>query len=156
METTTSSTRAQEINEWIRKDMTSAYQKQLCIVDPYRFTNLLLNVAHNVRTVTPEAIREQFEQDLQSSMDSAREVFAANLCEIYAAALANLADIQEPEDDMGEPYLPSHPDALRVIVGDNGSRTIVGARGYLRMRREALDEGQDIAPWAELERYPAE
>jgi len=149
------STRTPSANPWIRKDMTSAYEKQLCIIDPFRFTDLLLNVAHYVPTVTPEAIREAFEKELQSKVDTAREVFNANLCEIYAAALADLADVQEPEDDRGERYLPSHPDALRVIVGNKGQRTIVGAGGYLKARREALDKGQDLAPWTELEKYSA-
>ena len=106
--------------------------------------------------LTPEGIREHFEQALRDKVLDAREVFAANLSEIYAAALADRADVQEPEDDMGEHYLPSHPDALRVIVGDAGQRSIVGAAGYLKMRREALDRGEDLAPWTELERYRAE
>ena len=153
-----SSTRKPSRNHWERIDLSRPLEQDRQILDDYTFAGLLLELYCNIpdEKLTPEGIREHFEQALLDKMQDAREVFAANLSEIYAAALADRADVQEPEDDMGEHYLPSHPDALRVIVGDAGQRTTVGAAGYLKMRREALDRGEDLAPWTELERYRAE
>lgn len=148
-------------NPWHRVDLSSPAECDRAIVDPYTFNGLLLQLHCNVKAeeLTPEKIRETFEAELRGRMQCARETFEASLSEIYAAALADHADTGDPEDDQGEEYRRDLPDALRVIVGDGGHRTIVGPRGYQKMRREALEDPEnphDLAPWTELERYPAE
>ena len=137
--------------EWSDLDLTG-YNLDRNILDPYTFSGLLLDVHCGVSDITPEAIKAHFEEQLRAKARCAREVFAANAESIYLHAIASRDnDGDGGEDDYGEPY--GNNAQLRVIVGEGGQRTIVGAAGYLRAKREAAEEGATIAPWSTLEVY---
>ena len=57
------------------------------IVDSYSFNTLLLEVTCNCKEINKETIRKQFEESLNSNIQSAREVFESNLDNILNHAL---------------------------------------------------------------------
>ena len=63
-------------------DLDSGYQKDLNIIDPLSFADLLLEINCNIPKINEHTVRRQFEEDLQRTIDSAREVFEANLSNI--------------------------------------------------------------------------
>ena len=149
--TATTSTLNANGQEWSDLDLTGSNLDK-SILDEYTFGGLLLEVHCGFRDISPDAIRAHFEQQLIAKVESAREVFAANAEAIYLQAIADRDnDGDGGEDDYGEPY--GRNAQLRVIVGEGGQRTIVGAAGYLRAKREAAEEGLSIAPWSTLEVY---
>lgn len=140
--------------EWSDLDLTGSNLDR-SILDAYTFGGLLLEVGCNLPELTYAAMDRQFEDTLQSKVTSAREVYEANRESIYLHAIANRDnDGDGGEDDYGEPY--GKGAQLRVIVGEGGQRTIVGAAGYLRAKREAAEDDQTLAPWSTLEVYPSE
>lgn len=139
--------------EWSDLDLTGSNLDR-SILDGYTFGGLLLEINCGIRDISPDAIRAHFEQQVTAKAEEAREIFAANAESIYLHAIANRDnDGDGGEDDYGEPY--GKGAQLRVIVGEGGQRTIVGAAGYLRAKREAAEEDQTLAPWSTLEVYPS-
>jgi hypothetical protein len=67
-------------------DLNSGYQKDLNIIDPLSFADLLLEINCNIPDINERTVRRQFEQDLQRTIDSAREVFESNLSNIVSHA----------------------------------------------------------------------
>lgn len=65
--------------DWSNIDLTSSWERQLNIIDPLSFADLLLEVNCNLPKINEQSVRRQFEEDLQRTVDSAREVFEANL-----------------------------------------------------------------------------
>ena len=63
-------------------DLNSEYQKDLNIIDPLSFADLLLEINCNLPTINEQTVRRQFEEDLQRTIEAAREVFKANLSNI--------------------------------------------------------------------------
>lgn len=63
-------------------DLNSGYQKDLNIIDPLSFADLLLEINCNLPTINEWTVRRQFEEDLQRTIEAAREVFEANLSNI--------------------------------------------------------------------------
>lgn len=71
---------------WKNIDLNS-HERESNIIDPLTFDTLLLEISCNLPEINEATIRMQFEQDLQSRIDSAREVFNNNLKNILKDAL---------------------------------------------------------------------
>ena len=71
---------------WNNIDLKSSYERDLNLIDALSFDTLLLEIACNIRDINPQTVSEQFETDLQSRIDEAREVFALNLANIVKQA----------------------------------------------------------------------
>lgn len=71
---------------WNNIDLNS-HEVESNIVDSYPFSTLLLEVECNCREIDKKSIERQFLESLNSSMQSAKEVFYANLDNIYKESL---------------------------------------------------------------------
>jgi len=49
------------------------------LLEPISFDRLLLEIECNIKVITPHTVRVQFELDLREAVQSARDVFNANL-----------------------------------------------------------------------------
>lgn len=77
---------------WENVNMKSSYERAQNIIDPLTFDTLLLEINCNLRDINKETVLKQFETDLQSSIECAREVMRNNLDNIIKEA-------QEYRDD---------------------------------------------------------
>ena len=71
---------------YLNVDLKSAHERNSNILDPYSFDILLLEVSCNLREINEETIRKQFEESLNSKVDSAYEIFDANIKSIVKDA----------------------------------------------------------------------
>jgi hypothetical protein len=71
--------------DWSNIDL-SSYESSLAIVDEYTFDGLLLEINCNLRTIDAESVMKQFNESLQSRIDSAREIMRDNLANIVKHA----------------------------------------------------------------------
>lgn len=72
---------------WKNIDLNSPSERQLNIIDPLTFDILLLEISCNLPEINEATIRAQFEEDLKSRIQSAKEVFNDNLKNILKDAL---------------------------------------------------------------------
>lgn len=72
---------------WKNVNLTDPYERDQNLLDGYSFDTLLLEISCNVREITPETVRAQFEESLKSKVNCARDVFNANLDNITAQAI---------------------------------------------------------------------
>lgn len=72
---------------WSNIDLTDNYEASQNIIDPLSFSTLLLEIGCNIREINEKSVSEQFEIDLQSRIQSAREIFRDNLKNITAHAI---------------------------------------------------------------------
>jgi hypothetical protein len=72
--------------DWNNVNLKSAYERDQNIIDPLNFDTLLLEISCNCREIDKASIKKQFEEDLQSRIRSAREVFNSNLDNILKDA----------------------------------------------------------------------
>ncbi len=72
---------------WEKVNLESNYERSQNILDEYSFDILLLEVNCNIKDITKETIKKQFEESLKMKIDSAREIFAANLDNIVKQAI---------------------------------------------------------------------
>lgn len=72
---------------WKNIDLNSPSERQLNIIDPLTFDILLLEISCNLPEINEATIKAQFEEDLKSRIQSAREVFNDNLKNILKDAL---------------------------------------------------------------------
>jgi len=72
--------------DWNNIDMNSPYETSLNLVENLTFDTLLLEVQCNCKTIDEQSVTAQFEEDLRSRIESAREVFQANLQSIIRKA----------------------------------------------------------------------
>jgi hypothetical protein len=63
---------------WNSIDMNSPSQTGLELIDSLTFDTLLMEIGCNCPEINVETVTKQFEEDLQSRVRSAREVFLAN------------------------------------------------------------------------------
>ncbi len=73
--------------DWTNVDLDSAYESSQDILDGYSFDTLLLEASCNLKEINEQTIREQFHKSLASKVNSAKDVFEANLKNIVAKAL---------------------------------------------------------------------
>ncbi len=71
---------------WNNINLTDGYERDQNIIDPLSFDALLLEIGCNLREINAQTVKEQFETDLQSRIQSAREVFGLNLKNIVEQA----------------------------------------------------------------------
>ena len=72
---------------WENVNLKSSYESDQNIIDSLNFSTLLLEISCNIRDINKETIKAQFETDLKSRIDSAREIFNNNLNNILNEAL---------------------------------------------------------------------
>ena len=71
---------------WLNVDLKSS-EREALILDGLSFDTLLLEISCNIGDINKESIRVQFETDLNSAINSARELFNANIENILNDAL---------------------------------------------------------------------
>ena len=72
--------------DWNNIDLGNGYERDQSILDSYSFDTLLLEVSCNVRIISEQTVRKQFEDSLRSKIESARDVFEANIKNIVLQA----------------------------------------------------------------------
>tara|TARA_R110000765_G_scaffold218531_1_gene322975 strand:+ start:78 stop:320 length:243 start_codon:yes stop_codon:yes gene_type:complete len=77
---------------WNNIDLNDGYERDQHLIDPLTFSTLLLEVGCNCRVINEEAIKKQFEEDLQSRIEEARLVFYLNLANITKRAQSERSD----------------------------------------------------------------
>lgn len=78
--------------DWTNIDLNSAYERAQPIIDPLSFDSLLLEVNCNLREINRKTVLKQFDEDLKSRIQSAREVIINNLDNIVAHAQKHKED----------------------------------------------------------------
>lgn len=73
--------------DWNNVNLKSDYERNQNIIDPLSFDTLLLEISCNIKNINDQTIKQQFETDLQNRINSAREVFEANLKNIMQDAI---------------------------------------------------------------------
>ena len=76
------------MTDWKNIDLDRDIEREKCILDPYTFNQLLLEIHCNIedKNITPHNIHLHFERELQLKIKSAREVFSNNLTNIVKKA----------------------------------------------------------------------
>ena len=64
---------------WNNIDLNDGYERDQNLIEPLKFSTLLLEVECNCKEIDAKALIKQFETDLQSRIDEAREIFGDNL-----------------------------------------------------------------------------
>jgi hypothetical protein len=72
--------------DWNNIDMNSPYETSLNLVENLTFDTLLLELQCNCEKIDEQTVTAQFEEDLRSRIESAREIFQANLESIIRKA----------------------------------------------------------------------
>jgi hypothetical protein len=72
--------------DWNNIDMHSSYETSLNLVENLTFDTLLLEIGCNCNKIDEQSVTKQFEEDLRSRIQSAREIFEANLQSIIRKA----------------------------------------------------------------------
>ena len=72
--------------DWNNINLQSNYERNQNILDPLSFETLLLEIQCNVKEINEESIKKQFEDDLKSKIQSAKEIFNSNLKNILEEA----------------------------------------------------------------------
>jgi hypothetical protein len=72
--------------DWNNIDMHSPYETSLNLIENLTFDTLLLEIGCNCKTIDEQSVTAQFEEDLRSRIESAREIFQANLESIIRKA----------------------------------------------------------------------
>lgn len=72
--------------DWYNIDLTLAYERDQCLIDPLTFEILLIEIGCNLLEITAETVTEQFEEDLRTRVDEARSIFKSNLVNIIKYA----------------------------------------------------------------------
>ena len=73
--------------DWNNIDLSDAYERNLPILDSYDFDTLLLEINCNVREINEQTVRAQFRESINSKIESAKEVFEANIKNITKEAV---------------------------------------------------------------------
>ena len=71
---------------WENVNLKSSYERAQNIIDPLSFDTLLLEISCNVKNIDKETVMKQFEDNLKSKIQSAREVMLNNLDNIIKEA----------------------------------------------------------------------
>lgn len=72
--------------DWNNINLKDNYERNQNIIDPLSFDTLLLEISCNVREINKENVLKQFETDLKSRIESAREIMLSNLDNIIKDA----------------------------------------------------------------------
>lgn len=72
---------------WSNVDLNSPSERDSALVDAFTFDTLLLEINCNIKEITPQAVRAQFEESLKLNIEQAREIFNDNLENIVKQAI---------------------------------------------------------------------
>lgn len=72
--------------DWNNVDLNDAFESSRNLIENLTFDALLLEIGCNLREINAETVRAQFETDLQSRVEEAKEIFEANLANIVRHA----------------------------------------------------------------------
>ena len=64
---------------WNNINLNDGYEREQNIIDPYTSACLLLEISCNLPDINKETVRKQFNESLERSIESAREIFEANI-----------------------------------------------------------------------------
>lgn len=78
--------------DWGNVDLDSPFESSQELIDGLTFDALLLEIGCNLREITPQTVTAQFEEDLQTRIIEARDIFAANLANIVQHASKERAE----------------------------------------------------------------
>lgn len=67
------------MTDWNNLNLESGYERSLDILDPITIDIFLLEVQCNLREINEETVTTQFEESLKNKVQSARDIFKANL-----------------------------------------------------------------------------
>ena len=67
-------------------DLNSDYERNADILDGYNLDTLLLEISCNLREINEETVKKQFYESLNSKIQSAKDIFNANLKNIVKYA----------------------------------------------------------------------
>jgi len=73
--------------DWNNVDLSSPSERDANILEPLSFDILLLEVSCNVREINEQTVRAQFMESLNSKIESAKDVFEANIKNITKEAV---------------------------------------------------------------------
>ena len=67
-------------------DLNSDYERNADILDGYNLDTLFLEISCNLREINEETVKQQFYESLNSKIQSAKDIFNANLKNIVKYA----------------------------------------------------------------------
>ena len=72
--------------DYLNIDLNSDYERNTDILDGYNLDTLFLEISCNLREINEETVKKQFYESLNSKIQSAKEIFNANLQNIVKYA----------------------------------------------------------------------
>ena len=72
--------------DYLNIDLNSEYERNADILDGYNLETLFLEISCNVTEINEETVKKQFYESLNSKIQSAKDVFNANLKNIVKYA----------------------------------------------------------------------
>ena len=72
--------------DYLNIDFSSDYERNSNILDGYDFETLFLEISCNLREINEETVKQQFYESLNSKIQSAKDIFNANLKNIVKHA----------------------------------------------------------------------
>ena len=77
--------------DYLNIDLKSDYERNADILDGYNLDTLFLEISCNLREINEETVKAQFYESLNSKIQSAKDIFNANLKNIVKYAQAERA-----------------------------------------------------------------
>lgn len=71
---------------WNKVDLNSQYERDQEMLNGYSFDTLLLEISCNVKEINEITVKDQFKKELKARIESAEEVFNANIQNIVKQA----------------------------------------------------------------------
>ena len=72
--------------DYLNIDVNSDYERNADILDGYNLETLFLEISCNLREINEETVKKQFYESLNSKIQSAKDIFNANLQNIVKYA----------------------------------------------------------------------
>ena len=72
--------------DYFNIDLNSDYERNTDILDGYNLDTLFLEISCNLREINEETVKKQFYESLNAKIQSAKEIFNANLQNIVKYA----------------------------------------------------------------------
>ena len=72
--------------DYFNIDLNSDYERNADILDGYNLDTLFLEISCNLREINEETVKKQFYESLNSKIQSAKDIFNANLKNIVKYA----------------------------------------------------------------------
>lgn len=72
--------------DYLNIDLKSDYERNTDILDGYNLDTLFLEISCNLREINEETVKKQFYESLNAKIQSAKEIFNANLQNIVKYA----------------------------------------------------------------------